>query len=61
MTRHAGGSGRSRWRAEDRSRSANVGVHARLGDAEQGGDLFRRKTSGDRAKDLALTIGQRSD
>ncbi len=61
MTRHAGGRGRSRGRAEDRSRSADVSVHARLGDPEQVGDLLRRKTAGDRAEHLTLTIGQGGD
>jgi hypothetical protein len=61
MTRHAGGSSRSCGRIEDRSRSANVCVHARLGDPEQIGDLLRRKTAGDRAEDLMLPIGQRGD
>ena len=61
MTRHAGGRGRSRRRAEDRARPANVGVHACFADPQQIGDLFRRKTAGDRAQDLALTTGQRRD
>jgi hypothetical protein len=61
VTGHARGRGRSRGRTEDRSRSANMGVHAGLADAEQIGDLLRRKTPGDRAEDLTLTIGQRGD
>jgi hypothetical protein len=61
MTGHAGGRGRSRGRTEDRPRPADVRVHAGLGDPEQAGDLLRRKTPGDRAEDLTLTIGQRGD
>ena len=61
MTSHAGGRGRSRGRPEDRSRSANMSVHARLADPEQVGDLLRRKAAGDRAEHLTLTIGQRGD
>ena len=61
MTRHAGGRGRSRGRAEDRSRSANVRVHAGLGDPKQVGDLFRRKTAGHGPQHLTLTIGQPGD
>ena len=61
MTRHARRGGGPRGRPEDRSRPADVSVHARLGDSEQIGDLLRRKTAGDRAEDLTLTIGQRAD
>ena len=61
MTRHAGGSSRSRGRTEDRSRAADVSVHARLGDPQQIGDLLRRETARDSAEDLTLTIGQRDD
>ena len=61
MTCHTGGRGRSCWRAEDRARSANVGIDAGLGDPEQIGDLFRGKAARDRAQHLALTIGQRGD
>ena len=61
MTRHAGGSCRSRGRAEDRSRSAHVRVHAGLGDPEQLGDLLRGQAARDCAQDLALAIGERGD
>jgi len=61
MTRHAGGSSRSRGRTEDRSRAADVSVHARLGDPQQICDLLRRETARDSAEDLTLTIGQRDD
>ncbi len=61
MTRHAGGSSRSRGRSENRSRAADVSVHARLGDPQQICDLLRRKTARDSAEDLTLTIGQRDD
>jgi hypothetical protein len=61
MTRHAGGRGRSRRRAEDRARSADVSVHAGFADPQQIGDLLGRKTAGDRAQHLALTIGQGGD
>jgi len=61
MTRHAGGRGRSRWRAEDRARSADVSVHAGFADPQQIGDLLRRKTAGDRAQHFTLTMGQRGD
>jgi hypothetical protein len=57
MTRHAGGGCRSRGRAEDRSRSAHVRVHAGLGDPEQLGDLLRGQAARDRTQDLALAIG----
>jgi hypothetical protein len=59
MTGHAGGRGRSRGDIEDRARSANVRVHAGLGDSEQVGDLLCRKSSGDGAEYLTLTISQR--
>jgi hypothetical protein len=61
MTRHAGGSRRSRGRAEDRPRAANVRVHAGLGDPEKTRDLFRRQTAGDSTQDLTLAIGQPGD
>jgi hypothetical protein len=61
VTRDASGGGRSRWRAEDRARSADVSVHAGLGDPKQIGDLLRGKTARDRAQHLPLTIGQRGD
>jgi hypothetical protein len=61
MTRHAGGSRRSRGRAEDRARAADVRVDACLGDPEETRDLLRRKTTGDRAQHLTLTIGQPGD
>jgi hypothetical protein len=61
MTRHAGGRGRSRWRAKDRARSTDGGVHAGFGDPEETGDLLRRETAGDRAQHLTLAIGQRGD
>ena len=61
MTRHAGGSSRSRGRTEDRSRAADVSVYARLGDPQQICDLLRRETARDSAEDLTLTIGQRDD
>jgi hypothetical protein len=61
MTRHASGSRRSRGRAEDRARAADVGVDAGLGDPEETRDLFRRKTAGDRAQHLTLAIGQSGD
>jgi len=61
MTRHAGGRGRSRRRAEDGARTADMGIHAGFGDPQQIGDLFRRKTARDRAQHLTLTIGQCGD
>jgi hypothetical protein len=61
MTGHAGGRGRSRGHTEDRPRSADVRVHAGLGDPEQAGDLLRRKAAGYGAEHLTLTIGQRGD
>jgi hypothetical protein len=61
VTRHASGSRRSRRGAEDRSRAADVGVHAGLGDPEKARDLFRRKTARHRAQHLTLTIGQPGD
>jgi hypothetical protein len=59
VTGDAGGRGRSRWRAEDGARPPDMRVHARFADPEEPGDLFRGETSGDRAEDLTLTIGQR--
>jgi hypothetical protein len=61
MTGDAGGRRRPRGRAEDRSRSANVRVHARLGDPQQARDFFRRKAAGHGAQYLTLTVGQPSD
>jgi hypothetical protein len=61
VTRHASGGGRSRWRVEDRARPADMRVDTRFGDPQESGDLFRRKTAGDRAQHLKLTIGQRGD
>jgi hypothetical protein len=61
VTRHAGGSRRSCGRAEDRARAADVRVDAGLGDPEETRDLFRRKTPGDSAQHLTLTIGQPGD
>jgi hypothetical protein len=61
MTRDAGGRGRSRRRAEDGARTADMSIHAGFGDPQQIGDLFRRKTARDRAQHLTLTIGQRGE
>ena len=61
MTRYARGSRRSRGRAEDRPRAADVGVDAGLGDPEETRDLFRRKTAGDSTQHLTLAIGQPGD
>jgi hypothetical protein len=61
MTRHAGGRGRSRRRAEDGPRTADMSIHAGFGDPQQIGDLFRRKTARDRAQHLTLPIGQRGE
>jgi hypothetical protein len=61
MTGHAGGRRRAGRRAEDRSRSANMRVHARLGDPKETRDLFRRKTAGHGTQYLTLTIGQPGD
>jgi hypothetical protein len=61
MTRHAGGRGRSRWHAEDRARSTDVGVHAGFGDPQQICDFLRREAARDRAQHLTLTIGQCRD
>jgi hypothetical protein len=58
MTRHAGGGGRSRGRAEGRARSTYVSVHAGLAYSQEVGDLFRRETARDRAQHLTLPIGQ---
>jgi hypothetical protein len=58
MTRHAGGRRRSGGRAEDHSRSANVGVDTGLGDPEERRDLFRRKAAGYGTQHLTLTIGK---
>jgi len=59
VTGDACGRGRPRRHTEDRSRSPDVSVHARLGDPQEAGDLLRRKTARDRAEDLALAISQR--
>jgi hypothetical protein len=61
MTRHAGGCGRSRWRAEGRARSTDVSIHACFRDPQQIGDFFRRETAGNRAQHLTLTTGQCRD
>jgi hypothetical protein len=61
MTRHAGGRGRSRWRAEDRARSTDVSIHAGFRDPEETGDFLRRETARDRTQHLTLTIGQCGD
>jgi len=58
MTGDARGCRRSRGRAEDRSRTADVRVHAGLGDPKKARDLFRRETAGDGAQHLTLAIGQ---
>jgi hypothetical protein len=59
VTGDASGRGRSRRRIEDRSRSPDVGVHARLGDPEVAGDLLGREAARHRAQDLTLPIRQR--
>jgi hypothetical protein len=61
VTGHAGGRGRSRGRAEDRSRSADVRVHARLGYPKQTRDLLGREAARDSTQHLALAVGERRD
>ena len=61
MTRHARGRRRARGDTEDRSRSPDMRVHARLADPEEIRYLLRRETARDRAKHLALPLGQRFD
>jgi hypothetical protein len=61
MTGHARGGSGACGNTEDRSRPADVSVHAGLGDPEELRDLLRGKAAGDGAQNLTLTIGQRGD